>query len=227
VRGERDLRRLGTIAAAVAPFGFLVRGGFHPVPADGVPGNPGTLVMIGNAGPAMWGAFRAACPEPTTPNPLDAWTREVLTGAARNLGATPLFPFDGPPYLPFQRWAMRGDAVFPSPIGPLIHPVYGLWHAYRAALLFAERIALPAPVPAVSPCEGCAEKPCLSTCPVSALAPGRYDVPACVAFLDAPSGAGCLSLGCAARRACPIGRDYVYAPAQAGFHMAHFRSANR
>lgn len=218
---------LDSIASALAPFGFMVRGGFHPAPADGVPGRPGTLVMIGNAGPAMWRAFRTACPTPTDPDPLDAWTREVLASVARDLGATPLFPFDGPPYLPFQRWAMRGDAVFPSPVGPLIHPVYGLWHAYRAALLFAERIPLPAPTPAVSPCEGCAEKPCLSTCPVSAMAPGRYDVPACVGFLDGPAGAGCLSLGCAARRACPVGRDYVYAPAQAGFHMAHFRSANR
>jgi hypothetical protein len=218
---------LDAIATTIAPFGFLVRGGFHPVPADGVPGNPGTLVMIGNAGPAMWRAFRAACPEPIPLNPLDAWTREVLTGIARHLGAIPLFPFDGPPYLPFQRWAMRGDAVFPSPIGPLIHPVYGLWHAYRAALLFAERLPLPAPAPAVSPCDGCAEKPCLSTCPVSALSPGAYDVPACVTFLDDSAGAGCLSFGCAARRACPVGRESLYAPAQAGFHMAHFRAANR
>ncbi len=218
---------LETVATTIAPFGFIARGGFHPAPSDGIPGSPATLIMIGNAGPAMWQAFRVACPEPSSPHPLDAWTRDVLSGVARDLGADVVFPFDGPPYLPFQRWAMRGDAVFPSPIGPLIHPVYGLWHAYRAALLFAERIPLPAPVPAVSPCEDCAEKPCLSTCPVSALSRGAYDVPACVAFLDGPAGVGCLSFGCAARRACPVGRDYAYAPAQAGFHMAHFRSANR
>lgn len=218
---------LDILARAVARHGFILRGGFHPAPGDGVPGNPGTLAMIGNAGPAMWETFRAAAPEPAAPNPLDAWTREILTGVARDFGATVLFPFDGPPYLPFQRWAMRGEPVFPSPIGPLIHPVYGLWHAYRAALLFAEHIPLPAPAAVASPCAGCAGKPCLTACPVSALAPGRYDVPACVAFLDGPAGAGCLSLGCAARRACPVGRDYVYAPAQAGFHMAHFRAANR
>jgi len=101
------------LAAAVGRHGFLLRGGFHPLPADGVPGDPGTLVMIGNAGPAMWKAFRAACPEPFTPNPLDAWTREVLGGIARDLGATPLFPFDGPPYLPFQRWADAGRRRVP------------------------------------------------------------------------------------------------------------------
>lgn len=216
-----------TLARAVVRYGLIVRGGFHPSSSDGVPGSPGTLVMVGNAGPGMWAAFRAAVPTPTGPDPLDAWTRTVLSGVARDLGASVLFPFDGPPYLPFQRWAMRAEAVFPSPIGPLIHPVFGLWHAYRAAFLFADRLALPQVADAVSPCAGCAEKPCLSTCPVSALTPGRYDVPACVDFLDDPSGAGCLTLGCAARRACPVGLEYLYAPAQAAFHMAHFRSANR
>jgi len=218
---------LAPLARAVGRHGFILRGGFHPGPGDGAPGNAGTLVMVGNAGPAMWAAFRAAVPQPSEPDPLDAWTRRVLAAVAGELGAEAVFPFDGPPYLPFQRWAMRADAVFPSPIGPLIHPVYGLWHAYRAALLFAGRLALPEKAAATSPCEGCAGKPCLAACPVSALSPGAYDVPACVGFLDAPAGADCLALGCAARRACPVGREYVYAPAQAAFHMAAFRAANR
>ena len=50
------------------------------------------------------------------------------------VGAAPIYPFGGPPYWPFQRWAQRAEAVFPSPLGILIHPEYGLWHAYRAAL---------------------------------------------------------------------------------------------
>jgi hypothetical protein len=29
--------------------------------------------------------------------------------------------------------------------------------------------------------------------------------------------------GCRARRACPVGRDYRYAPDQAAFHMRPFR----
>ena len=132
---------LDTIFPEIAPFGLIVRGGFHPDTSDGVPGNPGTLVLIGNAGPAMWEVF--AKEHRGGPDPLDAWTRTVLGGVAAKLGATALFPFDGPPYLPFQRWAMRAEAVFPSPIGPLIHPEYGLWHAYRGALAFAEALDLP------------------------------------------------------------------------------------
>mgnify|MGYP000418680953 CR=1 FL=1 len=215
----------GDLRTALAGHGLIPRGGFHPAPADGVPGDPATLVIVGNAGPAMWNAFSRHRPE--GPDPLDAWTRAVLADVAGRFGATALFPFDGPPYLPFQRWAMKAETVFPSPIGPSIHPVYGLWHAYRGALAFGERVDLPPHKQAVSPCVTCAGKPCLSTCPVGALNPGAYDVPACTGHLDGPDETRCLKRGCAARRACPVGRDFVYAPAQAEFHMRHFHRANR
>ncbi len=213
------------LVRGIAAHGLIPRGGFHPEPSDGVPGNPATLVLIGNAGPAMWQAF--AKDQGQEPDPLDAWTRKVLSGAAERLGAAALFPFDGPPYLPFQRWAMKAEAVFPSPIGPLIHPEYGLWHAYRGALAFAEALEMPERAQADNPCDGCAARPCLTTCPVNALSPGAYDVPACVAHVDSKVGADCLDLGCAARRACPVGQDYVYPSPQACFHMDHFRRANR
>lgn len=214
-----------TIETACADFGLIARGGFYPMSEDGVPGHPATLVLIGNAGPEMWRIFEGN--RPKGPDLLDFWTRAAISDIAKTLGVTALFPFDGPPYLPFQRWAMKADTVFPSPIGPLIHPEYGLWHAYRGALAFDEKLPLPEPAAAVGPCDTCAEKPCLSTCPVDALAPGNYDVPACVAHIGGPNGADCLDLGCRARRACPIGREYVHAPTQARFHMDHFRRANR
>ena len=62
---------------------------------------------------------------------------------APGFGATALFPFGGPPWLPFQRWAMKADCVTASPLGILIHPDFGLWHAYRGALAFAEQLDLP------------------------------------------------------------------------------------
>ena len=220
---------LADIAAALARHGLLARGGFHPVVSDGVPalaeGSAAqTLVMVGNAGPAMWRRFSAA-PEQRdgAADALDRWTRRVLAGVAAELGAAPLFPFGGPPYLPFQRWAMLAEPVHPSPIGLLIHPEYGLWHAYRGALGFAARLALPSRAPGASPCDSCAGRPCLSTCPVGAFAADGYDVPACARHLDTPAGADCMGLGCRARRACPVGQGHRYDPAQAEFHMIPFR----
>lgn len=225
---RNSLVDIAAIERPLAELGMIARGAFHPERDDDVPGDPGTLVLVGNAGPGMWGAFEAARKRRRdSANPLDDWIRDTLTGIACELGATPLFPFDGPPFLPFQRWAQRGGPVHASPLGILIHPDYGLWHAYRGALAFAERLDLPPPDTRPSPCETCADKPCLSACPVDAFGPDGYDVPACIAHIAVEAGADCMELGCRARRACPVGTGYVYEPDHAAFHMAAFRAANR
>jgi len=210
-----------TIAARLDRLGLLVRGGFHPEAADGVPGAPAVVVMIGNAGPAMWPVFM----DQRTPgaDAMNRWSRQNIDAVAAELGAVALYPFDGPPWYPFQRWAQRAEPVFPSPIGMLIHPEHGLWHAYRGALAFDRDVAgLPEAGGVARPCDSCADKPCLTTCPVGAFDGTAYDVPACAGHLRRPEGADCLDLGCRARRACPVGRDATYLPAQAAFHMAAF-----
>lgn len=212
------------IDCAVRKTGMFCRGGFYPATQDGL-GDARTVILVGNAGPAFW---RSAAPDlPDTADPLDDWTRQVLAPIAEEFGARTIFPFEGPPYFPFQRWARRAESVFPSPIGPLIHPEFGLWHAYRAAFALNEEIGLPARTDDASPCESCADKPCLGTCPVDALSADGYDVPGCVAHIERPEGADCLELGCRARRACPVGADYLYPPEQACLHMAAFASAQR
>ncbi|MEP4378592.1 MAG: hypothetical protein ABJ215_01550 [Alphaproteobacteria bacterium] len=218
--------RMDHIKSALAEHGLIPRGGFHPVLEDKVPGDPATLVLVGNAGPDMWAAFDAVRGDyPGDANPLDAWILDVLTDIAASLGATPLFPSGGPPHLPFQRWAQQTEPVYPSPVGVLIHPVFGLWHAYRGALAFSEKLELTTPDPTPSPCDSCADKPCLSACPVSAFDGSAYDVRACAGHITAADSGDCMGRGCLARRACPVGQDYMYTPAQAAFHMRAFVNA--
>ena len=62
---------LAAICDRLAEHGLIVRGAFHPQPADDVPGcgeggGPATVVMVGNAGPAMWRATRHMGGEPLT-----------------------------------------------------------------------------------------------------------------------------------------------------------------
>jgi hypothetical protein len=199
------------------------RGAFHPTAEDGVPSHPGTLVLLGFVDRTQWPGF-AASPEASDgrPNPLDRWSRRVIGDLAGTLGATALFPFEGPPWLPFQRWAMKAEPVHRSMLGMLIHPDWGLWHSYRGALAFAERLALPARVDRPSPCDSCGAKPCLAACPVGAFTPERYDVDACAGHLRSPRGTDCLELSCRAREACPVGADHRYGREQAGFHMRAF-----
>jgi hypothetical protein len=220
-----------TIAELLAPIGLVLRGGFHAVAADGVPALPdgaavSTVLMIGNVGTSdgdpMWRAFTASRHRFTGANPLDDWTRSVIDPLAHRLGAAALYPFGGPPHLPFQRWAMRAEDVFPSPLGILVHREYGLWHGYRAALAFAERLDMPRRDRAPSPCATCASKPCLSGCPVGAFTPDGYEVARCAAHVESPAGADCRGRGCHARLACPVAPQRAPAPDQARFHMEAF-----
>jgi hypothetical protein len=224
---------LAALEAALAPSGMALRGGFHPEFSDGVPAlgdgsAAATLVLIGTIGASWWPGF-AASPEAGdgAADPLDRWTRRWLTALAADCGAMPLFPFGGAPHLPFQRWAQRAEPVAPSPLAILIHPDYGLWHAYRGALAFAERLALPPRAMRVSPCASCAGRPCLTACPVGAFGLSGYDVESCVGYLDGAAGAECLAGGCQARRACPVGPTYRYGPDAAAFHMRAFHRAQR
>jgi hypothetical protein len=223
---------LTSLARRLIAHGLQFRGGFHPVPDDGVPALPsgrlpGTLVLVGNVGSGSWTAFAQSTEaKDGAPHPLDRWTQRILDRIAAEVHAAPLFPFGGPPYLPFQRWAMRSEPVAPSPLGILIHPDYGLWHAYRGALAFAERLALPPHVERPRPCDSCADRPCLSACPVNAFTARGYDVPACIGHIDGPAGSECMNSGCLARRACPVGVGYAYGDAQAAFHMDAFRRSN-
>ena len=41
----------------LAGYGLILRGGFWPSGEDEVPGAPTTLLLVGNAGPAMWESF--------------------------------------------------------------------------------------------------------------------------------------------------------------------------
>ena len=228
---KRTQMIFSNIEAGIAAAGLVPRGAFHPSPADRLPPLPdgraaGTLVLVGFAGGQGWPAF-AASPEAADgePHPLDRWSRRVIGALAEAVGAAPLFPFGGPPFLPFHEWARAAEPVFTSPLGVLIHPRWGLWHSYRGALAFAERITLPARAQAVSPCDGCAARPCLDACPVGAFTAKGYDVPACVGHLRSGDGTACLTTGCLARGACPVGAEHRYTPAQAEFHMAAFLAA--
>ncbi len=174
----------------------------------------------------MWSSFERGRMD--EPNALDNWTWRTLEGLLPEItnqfgAAVALYPFGGVPYHPFQRWAMRAECVHQSPIGPLIHPEFGLWHAYRGALVLQDVLDLPARQEMPSPCDACRDKPCLHTCPVNAFSFDGYDTTSCADHLTTPEGDICLERGCLARRACPVGQGYAYDEAQTRFHMGVFR----
>ncbi len=220
---------LAELKDSLQSFGMIPLCIFRPGPNDGVPNiEPGlpakTLILTGNAGPEMWRAFTSSCdPERDL---LDNWSAMVLGGLATQYGAVAHYPWKRP-YLPFQQWARHSGQVYNSPLGINIHVKYGLWHGYRGALAFAEVLEMPVRESGTYPCESCSDPTCLNTCPVGAFNREGYDVPACVANLLTPSGQDCLMQACRSRRACPVGRDYQYEPAQARFHIGNFLLKHR
>lgn len=209
------------IIAAIRRAGFEPLGWFAPRAGDGTPEGCRLTLLIGNAGPRMFHRFAR---ERGAGETLDQWTCRVVSSLADTLGARAAYPFDEPP-LPFLRWARAGGAGHVSPLGLNIHARFGLWHAFRAALFFPVALDLAPPGAGPHPCETCAGRPCLSACPVGAFSGESYDVPRCVSHIAGLPGQGCMTGGCLARRACPVGRAFTYEAEQMQFHMRAFLKA--
>ena len=217
---------------ALTDVGLTVLGVAEAQPDDALPeAAPGRLarsiVLAGNAGSAFWPHFTAA-PEygDRQPHPLNRWSARVLSEIAEAHRLGVVFPFQGPPYWPFQQWARRAGNVSQSPLGVLAHRTWGLWFAYRGAFLLSERVA-PLEEPRGGPCETCAEKPCLDACPSGALTrQTAYRVDTCRAHVAGAGAETCGTHGCLVRHACPFGRDFAYRPEQATFHMAAFTAVD-
>lgn len=218
---------LNELRAALAPHGVFLRGivtfgddDVAPVLHNGRRAK--SVVLLGNIGGSLWSAFqcwRNGVPDRGGENPLDTFSKSVIEPVAGTVGATAYFPSD-PPWQPFQQWAMRAEGLKASPLGILIHPRYGLWHGYRGALGFAQE--LPSAVDHIDhhPCDHCPKKPCLSSCQAQAVLPAGFQITPCRAHLKTVEGqAGCMTGGCIARNACPIGAAYRYPAEQLHFHM--------
>lgn len=230
---------MDSVLAQMDELGLRLCGRFSPVPEDRLPALPGTdaveVWMVGVAGSRFWPGFAGSAEYlDGLPDALDRWSRRIGQNLAAQGGGVALFPFEGPPHWPFQRWAMRCEPVEPSLLGLLMHPEFGLWHAFRFALLLpsqpgavAQNLTQPDGRAGLAEvCVSCPGQPCLQACPVSAFAPGHYDVSACAGHLRTDASQDCMARGCLARRACPQGASWRYEETHAAFHMQAFRDAH-
>jgi hypothetical protein len=241
-----------TLKDALTQHGLQLRGHFVPTESDALPALPdgrsaAVVYMVGVVGSAFWPHFKAS-PffSDGLPDPLDRWSRSIGQTLAAQFGGVAQFPFDGPPYHPFQRWADRAEATQPSRMLLRIHPEHGLWHAYRFALALPVQKEACAPMasaavsartdttaakplrgsaPQLSApdlCATCSGQPCLQACPVGAYTGTTFVLQACANHLHTPAGQTCMEQGCQARSACPVAAHLRYTPEHAAFHMQAF-----
>ena len=174
---------------------------------------------------ALFDDFVAA--NPALDHPLDTWGREQTKRMIENTALVAHFPDDQPAFPMIS----RALAVFPtlsqSPLGMLVSTRFGLLFGIRAWVEGdrerVERLAVSLGwrpgSPNHSPCEACADKPCLTHCPVGAFGAQGYDYPKCQVELHRQMSeidALCWRGGCAARVACPLSTPYT--AKQAAFH---------
>ena len=216
------------IAIALAEHGLILRGGFcfeadEAAPAGLSSAPARSVLLVGQAGDASWPHFlrwRQAQSE-NLADPLDTWARQVIGDMAHRFGARAVSPSDRP-WLPFQQWAMRAEGLRPSPLGILMHPQYGLWHAYQGALLFDVEISIQAPREVIHLCDLCVGKPCMKSCPVGAHSPAGFAYESCLDHVRGRASEPCRANGCLDRNACPYGTAYRYCAEAQAFHMAAF-----
>ncbi len=177
------------------------------------------LILIGNAGPALWRAVEAT--NITSADPIDDFSTQAvcrwLDGLAGGGERQMLYPGTAPVGL--QTLGNVAGWHHPSPFMVGIQPHWGTWFAYRAVVLANTRLPISAPVHTTSPCNACGDRPCVRACPAAAMASGRFSLEACLDYRRAPDSA--CARTCVARLRCPVGAEHRYPEAQIRHAYTH------
>lgn len=207
------------IDECAAPNWLQVYGGFHPKEDEPLPNGTKSVLLLGPLEPDFWSHVKSS-PEflDGEANPLDRWSTRTISQIAHQVQATPLFPFGGPPWLPFFKWAIQTGRCWSSPIGLLVHDTAGLLVSFRGGLALPIYIELPANS-SQSPCLTCEDRPCLDSCPIDALTETGYDSKSCITHIRSSVGQECLTNGCIVRRSCPISVSFPRSEEQSRFHQ--------
>ena len=172
------------------------------------------VLIVANAGRALWPRFQAAPESDLEVDPLDAYTRRALLDATEPDAAFALYQEqrDGA-YLPLVALAERAGLGVPGRVGVLLHPVYGPWLSLRAVVYLPEPVPWHAPAH-FAPCDGC-PAPCEGACHGRVVGPAGVDVEGC--YRSRLELADC-ALRCDARAACVVGPEHAFPREQVAHH---------
>jgi hypothetical protein len=192
-----------------------------------------TILVIASGGRGFWEKTDGGGRSPRWPDhPLHRRTVAVVKELRATLSrhgwpCRAVYP-GRRPTLNFRRMGeMAGLGTISPVVGMLVHPDYGLWVSFRAALLvagtpFGTDWKKPVP-PAFQPCATCA-RPCVDACPVQVYdGRGQMHLHQCARHRHT---GGCAH-GCDARRACPVGAEHRYGPVEEAFRHTHALAAMR
>jgi hypothetical protein len=188
-----------------------------------------SIVVIGNGGGAFWRAFKGHVEANhdwfERDNPLDDFTRKIVDEqivrpiTASGVGCVVVYPFGTGPTLNFMQLARLAGLAGPSIIGVVVHPVFGPWIAFRAALLLDVEIDRPGDAVGFDPCPTCTMRSCISACPAAAVSyPAGWNIPRCLTH-RVEAHPQCADR-CHARVACVLSPDQRYPDDELAYHQA-------
>lgn len=201
-RAGLNLHAVFDLASLPAALGAELQRDFTPAHACR------QLILVGNAGRALWTALQASGFHSADPiddfsvRAVAQWFAEQLPGRRY----TVLYPGDKPVGLQALGRLAGWHHATPFKVGIL--PGWGSWFAYRAALLADTALPTTPPLQVESPCLSCSAQPCITACPAQAMAGGGFALDKCVGYRRQPDSL-CRSC-CVARDACPVGREHRY-----------------
>jgi hypothetical protein len=188
-----------------------------------------SIVVLGNGGGALWNALKIhASSNPQwwqRENPLDDFTREVVERdiatplRASGVRCTVIYPFmNGGPTLSFIELGKVAGIAGPSILGVTVHPVYGPWIAFRAAVLIDAVLDSPGEAAGFDPCPQCTARSCIPACPAGAVdANSGWNIPKCLTH-RVEVEADCTPR-CHARAGCVIGPEHRYPDEELAYHQ--------
>ena len=168
------------------------------------------LVVFANTGGSIW--HRMGASATTSTDPLNEFSIQITQAYCNQFLAshqmTLLYPGEEH-MVPLQQVGIALGWGKPSPLGIGIHPIHGLWWAFRSAFLTTAELEVSQPAPNSHPCDSCANTPCVAACPAKAVqTDAPLSIERCFTFRHKPNSP--CQARCLARRACPVGAADQY-----------------
>ena len=173
-----------------------------------------TLCIVANGGKELWNHLPHPLDESI--NPIDQFSIQQMKILDPDMRI--IFPHNEW-NIPLQRIGRFLNISRPSLLGIDINQDYGLWFAFRGAFLTKNNLINKNHNTFVSACETCIDKPCVSSCPASAIIPEKnsFKLNICADYRLKPISS-CADR-CLARLACPYHNEHQYNLLQIKYHM--------
>ena len=174
------------------------------------------LILLGHGGRTMWQQLQQS--DIQSDNPVDDYSIQCVQQFFAHEQPQQQYKivYPGDYRIGLQQLGDLAGWHHPSPFWVGVNHHWGSWYAYRIVVLADSDFHITPTVQSQSPCETCADKPCISICPAEAVSEKYFDVKQCSSY-RLQNDSNC-SHQCLSRLRCPVGKEHRYSREQIEYH---------